>query len=85
MLRELTDGLRGHRGYEGTVEELTPTAGDPLGALPVILAVAATLIDPSLWRLFHSGATGAYSLTPEAWRKIVAANDEALVARAARS
>jgi hypothetical protein len=77
MLRELIDALKGRGGYRGTVEELTPVRGDPLAALLVIVVVLATLIDPSLWRLFHSGATGTYSLTPEAWRKIIAANDEA--------
>jgi glutathione synthase/RimK-type ligase-like ATP-grasp enzyme len=84
MLRELMDALKGRGGYEGTVEELTPIRGDPLAALPVSLAVFATLIEPSLWRLFHSGATGSYALTPEAWRKVIAANDAALVSRAAR-
>jgi len=40
-----------------------------------VLAVLATLIKPSLWRLFHAGATGPYSLTPEAWRKIISASE----------
>jgi glutathione synthase/RimK-type ligase-like ATP-grasp enzyme len=77
MLRELIDALKGRGGYKGTVEELTPVRGDPLAALLVVVVVLATLTDPSLWRLFHSGATSTYSLTPEAWRKIIAANDEA--------
>jgi predicted ATP-grasp superfamily ATP-dependent carboligase len=85
ILRELMDALRGHGGYEGTVEELTPIGGDPVAAVPVILAVLATLIEPSLWRLFHSGATGPYALTPEGWRKVIAANDEALASREVRS
>jgi glutathione synthase/RimK-type ligase-like ATP-grasp enzyme len=72
VLRELTDALRGRGDYKGTAEELTPVDGDPIAALPVVLAVLATLIKPSLWRLFHAGATGPYSLTPEAWRKIIA-------------
>jgi glutathione synthase/RimK-type ligase-like ATP-grasp enzyme len=73
VLGELMDAV-GHRGaYQGAVEELTPIGGDPIAALPVVVAVLATLIKPSLWRLFHAGATGPYSLTPEAWRKIVAA------------
>jgi hypothetical protein len=54
---------------------LTPVDGDPIAALPVVLAVLATLIKPSLWRLFHAGATGPYSLTPEAWRKIISASE----------
>ena len=30
---------------------------------------------PSLWRLFHAGATGPYSLSPEAWRKIISTSE----------
>jgi predicted ATP-grasp superfamily ATP-dependent carboligase len=74
VIRELSDALA-HRGvYSGATEELTPVAGDPIAAFPVVVAVLATLIKPSLWRLFHAGATGPYSLTPEAWRKILAAS-----------
>ena len=75
VLRELSDAIA-HRGvYSGATEELTPVAGDPLAAFPVVVAVLATLIKPSLWRLFHAGATGPYSLTPDAWRTIVAASE----------
>jgi predicted ATP-grasp superfamily ATP-dependent carboligase len=74
VIRELTDAVA-HRGaYSGATEELTPVAGDPLAAFPVVVALLATLIKPSLWRLFYAGATGPYSLTPEAWRKIIAAS-----------
>jgi glutathione synthase/RimK-type ligase-like ATP-grasp enzyme len=76
MLGELIDAV-GHRGaYQGATEELTPIGGDPIAALPVAIAVLATSIKPSLWRLFHAGATGPYSLTPEAWRSIVAASGQ---------
>jgi glutathione synthase/RimK-type ligase-like ATP-grasp enzyme len=75
ILRELIDGVRRRGAYERAVEELTPLGGDPIAALPVILAVLVTLTKPSLWRLFHAGATGPYSLTPEAWRKIVASSE----------
>lgn len=75
ILRELTEAIRGRGVYEGAVEELTPVAGDPLAALPVVVALLATLIAPSLWRSFHAGATGPYSLTPEAWRNILAASE----------
>ena len=73
VLRELADALAKRGPYSGATEELTPVAGDPSAAFPVVVAVLATLIKPSLWRLFHAGATGPYALTPEAWRKIVAA------------
>ena len=67
--------LRGRGDYKGATEELTPVDGDPISALPVVLAVLAALIKPSLWRLFHAGATGPYSLTPEAWREIISASE----------
>jgi len=74
VLRELVAALRGRGAYNDAVEELTPVGSDPIAALPVVVAVLATLIAPSFWRLFHAGATGPYALTPEAWRKIVAAS-----------
>jgi hypothetical protein len=74
VLRELVAALRGRGAYNDAVEELTPVGSDPIAALPVVVAVLATLIAPSSWRLFHAGATGPYALTPEAWRKIVAAS-----------
>jgi glutathione synthase/RimK-type ligase-like ATP-grasp enzyme len=75
VLRELIAALRCRGDYKDAAEELTPVGGDPIAALPVVLAVLATLIKPSLWRLFHAGATGPYSLTPEAWRKIISASE----------
>lgn len=74
VLRELTTALAGRAPYDKAIEELTPVRGDPLAAFPVMLAVLATLIQPSLWRLFHAGATGPYALTADAWRKILAAS-----------
>ena len=75
VLRVLMAALRGRGDYKGAIEELTPVHGDPIAALPVVLAVLATLIKPSLWRLFHASATGPYSLTPEAWRMIISASE----------
>jgi hypothetical protein len=74
VLRELMAALRGRGAYDKAVEELTPVGGDPIAALPVIVAVLATLIQPSLCRLFHAGATGPYALTPKAWDEIVGAS-----------
>jgi predicted ATP-grasp superfamily ATP-dependent carboligase len=74
VLSELIQAIARRGVYSGATEELTPVAGDPIAALPVIVAVLATLIKPSLCRLFHAGATGPYSLTPEAWRGIIAAS-----------
>lgn len=74
VLRELAAALRGVGEYRDAAEELTPVRGDPIAAIPVIVAVFATVIKPSLWRLFHAGATGPYSLTPEAWQRIISAS-----------
>jgi glutathione synthase/RimK-type ligase-like ATP-grasp enzyme len=76
VLHELVAALRGYGPYKNAVEELTPVGNDPIAAVPPILAVLATLISPSLCRLFHKGATGPYALTPDAWRKIVAASEQ---------
>jgi len=77
ILRELVAALRGQGAYDKTVEELTPASGDLIAALPVIVALLATLIAPSLCRLFQRGAIGPYALTPAGWRRIVAASDPA--------
>jgi glutathione synthase/RimK-type ligase-like ATP-grasp enzyme len=74
ILRELFGALTRRSEYANTEEELTPTSGDPIAAVPVIAATAFTLARPKLWRLFHSGAVGTYALTPEAWDKILSAS-----------
>jgi hypothetical protein len=72
ILRELLAAVT-HRGiYTNSVEELTPISGDPLSAIPLIAAAAATLATPAAWRWFSSSAVEAYALTPMAWRTIVA-------------
>ena len=76
VLSDLMAALRGRGAYSGAVEELTPVGGDPIAAVPPVLAVLATLINPSLCRLFHKGGTGPYALTPDAWRKILAASEQ---------
>jgi biotin carboxylase len=64
--------LRTLAGARGETEELTPTVGDPLAAVPVAAAVAAMLVTPRTARLFTSGAVAGYALTPAAWRQILA-------------
>jgi hypothetical protein len=73
VIRELGRALAKRGDYSNAVEELTPVSGDPLAALPVAVALAATLISPPLWRYFHAGAVGPYALTPQAWETIVLA------------
>jgi len=75
VLRELIAALQRRGDYQDVAEELTPVSGDPVAAIPVVVATLATLIKPSLWRRFHAGATGPYALTPEAWQKIIVASE----------
>jgi hypothetical protein len=75
VLREAFDAIFVRGDYAGAVEELTPIAGDPVAAVPVVAALVASLIHPPLWRKFHAGAVGPYAVTPEAWDEILAAAD----------
>ena len=75
VLREAFDAIFARGDYAGSVEELTPVAGDPVAAVPVVAALVASLIHPPLWRKFHAGAVGPYAVTPEAWDEILAAAD----------
>jgi len=73
VLREAFDAIFVRRDYAGSVEELTPVAGDPVAAVPVLAAFVASLIHPPLWQKFHTGAVGPYAVTPKAWNEILAA------------
>jgi hypothetical protein len=73
VARELILALRQRGEYADAIEELTPLAGDPIAVVPVAAAAIAALVWPPLWRSFHAGAVGPYSLTPEAWRDILVA------------
>jgi ATP-grasp domain len=74
VVREIAMAARQRGEYANTLEELTPVTGDPIAAVPVIAAAISTIAWPALWRSFHSGAVGPYSLTPEAWQEILAAS-----------
>ncbi|HVM66100.1 MAG TPA: hypothetical protein VMU14_14635, partial [Acidimicrobiales bacterium] len=72
VLVELAEAVS-HRGaYHDSAEELTPVPHDARAAVPVAVAVAATLASPSTWRWFSSGAVSTYALTPSAWHQILA-------------
>jgi hypothetical protein len=73
VLREALDAIFSRGAYAGSAEELTPLSGDPLAAVPVAVALAATLAYPPLWRKFYTSAVGPYAVTPEAWRRILEA------------
>ncbi len=70
VARELGQALLRRGDYQGSREELTPRGGDLLAGLPVAVIALAALARPAAWRYFTSGSTGAYSLTPEAWRQL---------------
>ncbi|MGJ4942242.1 ATP-grasp domain-containing protein [Bradyrhizobium sp. HKCCYLS1011] len=72
VLHEAFNAIFARAEYAGTIEELTPVAGDPIAAVPVLAALVACLVRPSLWRRFHAGAVGPYAVTPEAWDEILA-------------
>ena len=73
QLSRAVDASFARGDYAGSVEELTPVAGDPIAAVPVVAAFVASLSHPPLWRKFHAGAVGPYAVTPEAWKEILAA------------
>ena len=73
VLREVRDAIFARGDYADSVEELTPVTGDPIAAVPVVAALVALSINPSLWRKFHAGAVGPYAVTPKAWQEILAA------------
>jgi glutathione synthase/RimK-type ligase-like ATP-grasp enzyme len=69
---EWMQAIRGAGPYANATEELTPTRGDSIAAVPVLVALAMTLASPSAWKLFHADAVGSYALTPAAWDAILA-------------
>jgi hypothetical protein len=73
ILRELVAALYRRGEYAAADEELTPLHRDPIAAVPVIAAILLTLLRPSLWQTFQSGAVGQYSLTPQAREQILSA------------
>lgn len=82
IARELVDALCWRGEYANAVEELTPVDRDPIAAVPVVAAALLTLLRPSLWQAFQSGAVESYSLTQEAWDEILTASATGAVAQA---
>ena len=70
VLRTLTDLFLRRALFAGAVEELTPTANDPLAAVPLLAASAALIINPALQARFSASTVNAYALTPAAIQKI---------------
>ena len=71
VLAEINAARRHRDSYEDSVEELTPLHRDLRTAVPVVAATLATLLRPSLWSAFSSGAVANYALTPAGWVEIV--------------
>ncbi len=57
--------------YRGSIEELTPSTHDPVAAVPVVMAGAATLAMPRAWSWFAAGSVGSYALTTEGWQRVL--------------
>jgi hypothetical protein len=75
IVREAIDAMFLRGPYAGSREELTPIAGDPLAAIPVLAAFLATMLHPPLWQTFHGRAVSTYAVTPKAWRDIIRSAD----------
>ena len=71
IIRELDAALYRRGEYAAAHEELTPLYRDPVAVVPVFVATLLTLLRPSLWQTFQSGAVGPYALTPNAWSQIL--------------
>jgi hypothetical protein len=71
VLSELVDAASGRGRYLHSREELTPLRGDPLASVPLVLASVATLLKPTTWRWFATGAVSNYALTPAGWQMIL--------------
>jgi len=71
VIAELLAAARHAGDYHGSTEELTPVSGDPLAAVPVAIAAAATVIRPWAWRWFATGSVRNYSLSPAGWRQLL--------------
>jgi len=68
---EILDAVAHCGSYRGSAEELTPVRGDPLAAVPVVVAAAAMLVRPALWRRLTSGSVAGYALTPAGWDQLL--------------
>lgn len=68
-----------------STEELTPVRRDLRAAIPVAVAVAATLARPASWSRFTSGSVASYSLAPAGWRQLRAYRAEGTVGRTAKT
>jgi putative transposase len=74
VLREAFDAIFARGDYAGSVEELTPVAGDPVAAVPVLAAFVASPIHPLVWVM--GWPSGLSSATPEAIGELLVAPGE---------
>jgi hypothetical protein len=70
VIAELAAAARHEGDYRDSTEELTPVRRDPLAAIPVVMAVSATVVRPTSERWFTSGSVASYSLTPAGWHQL---------------
>jgi len=72
VAREAVDLLRRRGPYRGSVEELTPTAGDRRAAVLNVGVAAALVARPGLHRRLAAGSVADYALTPAGWDRLLA-------------
>jgi len=70
VIAEFAAAARQAGDYRDSTEELTPVRRDLRAAIPVVMAVAATVIRPACERWFTSGSVASYSLSPAGWREL---------------
>jgi hypothetical protein len=76
-LREIGLLAAGSGRYRGSREELVPLLTDPWCAMPLGLVVARLLRAPATAARFSETTVAAYSLTPQAIRRLRAWHDAA--------
>jgi biotin carboxylase len=82
VAREVLEALS-HRGsFEGSVEELTPIAGDLRAIVPTAVVGALLLAHPPSWRRVSSTSVDAYALSPDGWSAILERHSESKGRRA---
>jgi hypothetical protein len=70
VLAEIGRRLGRRSVYAHSTEELLPWSGDRRTVILPMAAALATLIRPSMWRVFTDGAVSRYSLSAPGWRQL---------------
>jgi len=68
---EITRAVRRDGAYRGSAEELTPTAGDPVAWLSLLVVAAAALVNPRFAGRLSNGTVRNYALGIDGWRALL--------------